>query len=169
MSKVCGSHLHCSRTDRLLSACISLDFRRHAGQCPRHQCDGNCKLRRGSECVFHQRTSGGGVWWVYLGTFYFTAGTSGSVLVSDTGASGYVIADAFEFVMDTQKPLQFSASSGQILLTMQSILGAIINCNAPPRSPRPPGKISARPRPEREIHLPSPTPAGVPVPPSSIA
>ena len=36
--------------------------------------------------------------WVSLGTFTFNSGTGGSVLISNTGANGYVIADAVRFV-----------------------------------------------------------------------
>jgi fibronectin type 3 domain-containing protein len=42
--------------------------------------------------------------WNYLGTFAFNAGTGGHVLVRDDGASGYVIADAVQFVLDTPAP-----------------------------------------------------------------
>ena len=42
--------------------------------------------------------------WNYLGTFAFNAGTGGRVLVRDDGASGYVIADAVQFVLDTPAP-----------------------------------------------------------------
>jgi hypothetical protein len=36
--------------------------------------------------------------WVSLGTFTFNSGTGGSVLIRNTGANGYVIADAVRFV-----------------------------------------------------------------------
>jgi hypothetical protein len=36
--------------------------------------------------------------WVLLGTFTFTAGTSGSVTIRNTNTNGYVVADAVEFV-----------------------------------------------------------------------
>lgn len=37
--------------------------------------------------------------WVLLGTFFFDAGTTGNVTVGDTGANGYVVADAVEFIL----------------------------------------------------------------------
>ncbi len=37
--------------------------------------------------------------WVSLGTFTFNPGTGGSVLISNTGANGYVVADAVRFVL----------------------------------------------------------------------
>lgn len=37
--------------------------------------------------------------WMLLGTYYFNAGTSGNVTISNDGANGYVIADAVEFVL----------------------------------------------------------------------
>ncbi|GAB3858272.1 hypothetical protein GCM10027610_095910 [Dactylosporangium cerinum] len=43
-----------------------------------------------------QRTSGGQ--WVALGTFQFTAGSAGSVLIRTEQTDGYVIADAARFV-----------------------------------------------------------------------
>lgn len=36
--------------------------------------------------------------WVSLGTFAFAGGTTGSVLVRNTGANGYVVADAVQFI-----------------------------------------------------------------------
>jgi hypothetical protein len=44
----------------------------------------------------NQKINGGA--WVSLGTYRFAQGSSGSVLVRTTGANGYVVADAFEFV-----------------------------------------------------------------------
>lgn len=45
--------------------------------------------------VLDQRSNGGA--WVLLGTYAFNAGTSGNVLISNTGTNGYVIADAIKF------------------------------------------------------------------------
>lgn len=44
----------------------------------------------------NQTTNGGT--WVSLGTYSFSAGTSGNVLIRTTGANGYVVADAVRFV-----------------------------------------------------------------------
>jgi hypothetical protein len=41
---------------------------------------------------------------VLLGTYNFNAGTNGSVVVRNDGASGYVIADAVEFVSVATDP-----------------------------------------------------------------
>ncbi len=46
--------------------------------------------------LMNQRTSNGT--WVSLGTYQFTAGTAGSVLVRNDAADGYVIADAVKFL-----------------------------------------------------------------------
>ena len=43
-----------------------------------------------------QRTAGGQ--WVPLGTFQFTAGSAGSVLIRTEQTDGYVVADAARFV-----------------------------------------------------------------------
>jgi len=48
-----------------------------------------------SNLTLNQQINGGG--WVPLGTFNFTAGSAGNVLVSNSGTNGYVIADAFAF------------------------------------------------------------------------
>lgn len=40
--------------------------------------------------------------WVKLGAFNFTAGTTGSVLIRNNGANGYVIADAVQLVLNEQ-------------------------------------------------------------------
>lgn len=47
----------------------------------------------------NQQTNGGT--WFSLGTFAFNAGTQGSLKISDSGANGYVIADAVRFVAVT--------------------------------------------------------------------
>lgn len=49
-----------------------------------------------STVVVNQQVNGSQ--WVSLGTYSFTSGTSGYVRISNTGANGYVIADAVEFV-----------------------------------------------------------------------
>lgn len=43
-----------------------------------------------------QRSNGGQ--WVLLGTYDFSAGTTGGVLIRTTGTSGHVIVDAVGFV-----------------------------------------------------------------------
>jgi len=50
-----------------------------------------------------QRTGTG---WILLGTYSFNAGTSGNVLVSNTGTSGYVIADGMKFVSVDPTPTE---------------------------------------------------------------
>ncbi len=45
----------------------------------------------------NQQLNGGS--WVWLGTFKFNSGTAGYALVRNDAANGYVIADAFEFVL----------------------------------------------------------------------
>jgi RHS repeat-associated protein len=49
-----------------------------------------------------QRTNGGE--WVSLGTYRFTAGTGGSVLIHTEGTDGYVIADGVRFVWSAPLP-----------------------------------------------------------------
>ncbi|MFA6288005.1 MAG: cellulase family glycosylhydrolase [Opitutaceae bacterium] len=39
--------------------------------------------------------------WVSLGVYSFNAGTAGSVLISNTGTTGFVVADAVKFVLQT--------------------------------------------------------------------
>lgn len=39
-----------------------------------------------------------GATWVSLGTYAFTAGTTGSVRITTTGTNGFVIADAVRFL-----------------------------------------------------------------------
>lgn len=51
----------------------------------------------GTVTVSRNQQTGGGAWNL-LGTYNFTAGGSGSVLVRNAGTSGYVIADAVRFV-----------------------------------------------------------------------
>ncbi|MCC5844546.1 MAG: hypothetical protein JJU05_09865 [Verrucomicrobia bacterium] len=50
----------------------------------------------GTDYISLDQRSGGGQW-VLLGTYTFNAGTGGSVLVSNTGTNGFVIADAVRF------------------------------------------------------------------------
>jgi fibronectin type 3 domain-containing protein len=52
----------------------------------------------GSQTVTVNQQQNGGVW-VLIGTYTFNAGTGGSVVISNTGTNGYVIADAVEFVL----------------------------------------------------------------------
>ncbi|MNC70095.1 Xanthan lyase precursor [compost metagenome] len=51
----------------------------------------------GTATLSIDQTSNGGVWNL-LGTYSFTAGTSGSVTIRNSGTSGYVAADAVRFV-----------------------------------------------------------------------
>lgn len=70
------------------------------------------------DTVISQRTRGSE--WVALGIYRFSAGNSGSVLVSNTGTNGFVIADAVRFsprnhcnpisVQNNQIPVEFSLS-----------------------------------------------------------
>lgn len=53
--------------------------------------------------------------WVLLGAFNFNAGTNGSVVVRNDGASGYVIADAVEFVAAALAPA-LSAIANQAIV-----------------------------------------------------
>lgn len=80
----------------------------------------------GSTTVYANQTQNGGQW-VLLGTWNFDAGTNGSVIVSDAGTSGHVIANAVRFVEVTPSaPFVLettSQSSGQIILKWSSIIG----------------------------------------------
>ncbi|MFA6288012.1 MAG: hypothetical protein WC661_11565 [Opitutaceae bacterium] len=51
-----------------------------------------------STAVFRLNQKLDGSTWVSLGTCDFDAGTSGSVLISNTGTTEYVVADAVKFV-----------------------------------------------------------------------
>ncbi|MGO4495512.1 hypothetical protein AB4114_06340 [Paenibacillus sp. 2RAB27] len=42
--------------------------------------------------------AGGGMWNL-IGSYPFSAGTSGSVIIGNTGTTGYVVADAVKFVL----------------------------------------------------------------------
>ena len=64
-----------------------------------------------------------GVWWVYLGTYNFNAGTAGSLTVSDPNASGYVIADAVEFALANPIMLQAAQANGAVRFSVQSEIG----------------------------------------------
>ncbi len=44
------------------------------------------------------------IWWKYLGTYNFAAGTTGNVTIRNDGANGYVMADAVEFVYLPDNP-----------------------------------------------------------------
>jgi hypothetical protein len=46
-----------------------------------------------AQFTVNQRATGSGEWY-YLGIFTFTAGTSGNIVISNTGTDGYVVADA---------------------------------------------------------------------------
>jgi hypothetical protein len=58
----------------------------------------------------NEQTNGGQ--WVSLGTYTFNSGTGGSVTISDTGANGYVIADAVCFVLAADVIVDVSGSTG---------------------------------------------------------
>jgi hypothetical protein len=64
-----------------------------------------------------------GVWWVYLGTYNFNAGNTGSVTILDNGANGYVIANATEFVYTAPLLLQASQSANAAQFSLQSVSG----------------------------------------------
>ncbi|MDY6935912.1 MAG: choice-of-anchor X domain-containing protein, partial [Spirochaetota bacterium] len=55
----------------------------------------------GSDVVVMNQERGGGAW-IYLGTYYFNAGTGGSVMISDD-ANEYIIADAVKWQLSSQK------------------------------------------------------------------
>jgi beta-glucanase (GH16 family) len=78
----------------------------------------------GTNTVYVNQQISDGVWWVYLGTYNFTAGANNSVLVRDDGASGQVIANAIEFVPDTQKTMQVSPSSVGAGFNISSFAGS---------------------------------------------
>lgn len=76
-----------------------------------------------------QRANGGQ--WFPLGTFNFSAGSSGNVLVSNTGANGYVVADAVRFVSPPPAsalaaPTGLTATAGErtMSLAWSSVSGA---------------------------------------------
>lgn len=60
--------------------------------------------------------------WVLLGTFQFAAGTSGNVLVRNTGTNGFVIADAVQFIelepIAPQPPTGLTATAGVALISL---------------------------------------------------
>lgn len=76
----------------------------------------------------NQRNNGGT--WMLLGTFEFAAGTSGDVLIRNTGANGFVIADAVRFIelepVPPQPPTGLTATGGvgQVSLTWTASIGA---------------------------------------------
>jgi endoglucanase len=47
--------------------------------------------------------------WKEIGTYYFNAGTTGSVTISNTGATGHVIADAVKFTPTTSLPASWTS------------------------------------------------------------
>ena len=56
--------------------------------------------------------------WVSLGSYSFTAGTAGSVTIRTTGTTGYVIADAVEFVASSvNAPVLAGIESGPLVYT----------------------------------------------------
>lgn len=54
--------------------------------------------------LMNQQTAANNGVWVSLGTYQFTAGTTGSVLLTNEAATGYVIADAIRFLPEGAKP-----------------------------------------------------------------
>jgi hypothetical protein len=52
--------------------------------------------------------------WNLLGTYNFTAGTAGNVLIANTGTNGYVFADAVKFVSTRPNPFGVSMSSSRV-------------------------------------------------------
>lgn len=65
----------------------------------------------------NQRNNGG--IWVSLGIYYFAAGTSGNVLISNAGTNGYVIADAVKFEQTTPAEIEMDSedTDGSITTT----------------------------------------------------
>jgi hypothetical protein len=60
--------------------------------------------------------------WSKAGNYAFNAGTSGSVLIRDDGATGYVVADAVQFVLTSPAPavplsLNFNRVAGELSLS----------------------------------------------------
>ncbi len=78
----------------------------------------------GTNTVHVNQQVSDGVWWVYLGTYNFLAGANNSVLVRDDGANGEVIANAVEFVPDSQKTVQISPSAAGASFSMSSFAGS---------------------------------------------
>ncbi len=54
----------------------------------------------GGKTTFYENQQVNGGTWVWLGTFFFSAGSGGSVTVRDDGTSSYVVADAVEFILN---------------------------------------------------------------------
>lgn len=78
----------------------------------------------------NQQINGGG--WYPLGTFDFAAGSAGDVLISNTGADGYVIADAVAFISaasalppDIPSGITTTAASNQVSLSWPAVSGAV--------------------------------------------
>ncbi len=83
----------------------------------------------GGKTTFYENQQTDGGTWVWLGTFQFVSGTSGNVTVRDDGASGYVIADAVEFIMHcpiiTPSITSAIGGDGQVALTWTATSGAV--------------------------------------------
>ena len=60
--------------------------------------------------TINQQTNGGV--WNYIGTYEFNVGSLGNVVISNTGTSGYVIADAVKFVQKTQVTMDNADAPG---------------------------------------------------------
>jgi len=74
-----------------------------------------------SNFIVDQRANGGK--WVLLDTFNFNSGTTGNVLVGNTDADGYVIADAVRFVSPPPAatlaaPIGLTATAGERAITL---------------------------------------------------
>lgn len=64
--------------------------------------------------------------WVLAGTFHFNTGTSGSVVIRNDGADGYVIADAVRFELTRPRPptgLAVTVGSSSFDLTWNAVTG----------------------------------------------
>jgi fibronectin type 3 domain-containing protein len=79
--------------------------------------------------TLNQQVNGGG--WYPLGTFDFTAGSAGNVLISNTATDGYVVADAVAFISTSsaQPPaipgnVTATAASNQVSLAWPVVPGA---------------------------------------------
>lgn len=74
--------------------------------------------------------------WVPLGTYFFNAGTSGNVLIENTGTDGYVIADAIRVSSVAPPPAglvsqwQMNEGTGQVAFDSANIHDATLNGDA---------------------------------------
>jgi hypothetical protein len=75
----------------------------------------------GTNSILIDEAANGSVW-SKVGNYTFNAGTSGSVLISDDGATGYVVADAVQFILTSLAPavplnLSFNRAAGELSLS----------------------------------------------------